>query len=66
MYNWSINVKRLKKNTEKYDIFTLEQRINFGLNREKLSLSKLRQYWDKIDIDPLKRSYLKRITWPQS
>ena len=66
MYNWSTNTKRLKNNPQQYDIFELEQLINFGLNNQKISLAKLRKYWHQIDIDPNKRAYLKRIVWPQS
>jgi len=66
MYNWSVNTTRLKKNSEKYEVFILEQRINYGLNNQKLSLSLLRKHWDKLDIDPNKKTFLKKIVWPQS
>jgi len=61
MYNWSTDTTRLKKNTKKHDLFVLEQRINFGLNSKKISLPKLRKYWKKLDIDPNKKAYLKRL-----
>ncbi len=66
MYNWSIDTTRLKKDSDQYNIFVLEQRINFGLNNQKLSLSHLRKYWDKLDINLSKKSYLKKIVWTQS
>ncbi len=66
MYNWSTNTKRLKKNPDKYAIFVLEQRINFGLNQKKLPLSLLKKYWQQLRIDPKKRNYLKSIIWDQS
>lgn len=66
MYNWSTDTTGLKKNPEKYQIFLLEQRINFGLNNQKLSLSSLKKHWNKLNLDPNKKSYLKKIVWPQS
>jgi hypothetical protein len=61
MYNWNTDTTRLKKNTPKYDVFVLEQKINFGLNNTKLSLKKLKKYLHKLDIDPAKRDYLQNI-----
>ncbi len=66
MYNWNIDTTRLKKNTSKYDIFVLEQQINFGLNNTKISLKKLKTYWNKLNIDPAKRNFLKKVLWTQS
>ncbi|MEA3355024.1 MAG: hypothetical protein U9Q63_00885 [Patescibacteria group bacterium] len=64
MYNWSVNTKRLRQNPEAWDIFQLEQMINFGLNEKRLSEKKLRKYWDKLKIDDFKRKYLERLLWP--
>ena len=66
MYNWSIDTSSLKKKPNKYKIFQLEQKINFGLNNKKISLSSLRKHWGELDIDSNKKSYLKKIVWPQS
>lgn len=66
MYNWSTNTTRLKKDSQKYDKYVLEQQINFGLNNTKLSLEKLKANWDKINIDTAKRNYLEKIAWTQS
>ena len=65
MYNWSTNTTGLKKDSDKYNIFILEQMINFGLNDKKLSLFLLKKYWNKLDIDPNKKSYLEKIVWSQ-
>ena len=35
MYNWNTDTTTLRKNPEKYQIWRLEQLINFGLNGEK-------------------------------
>jgi hypothetical protein len=61
MYNWNTATARLKKNSDEYNKFVLEQRINFGLNGQKLSLTNLQKYWDDLDIDPAKKNYLQKI-----
>lgn len=63
MYNWNTNTTRLKKDTDKHNIFTLEQKINFGLNNTKLSLKNLKKYWHQLTIDPAKKKYLEKIVW---
>jgi len=57
MYNWNIDTTKLKKNTAKYDIFVLEQQINFGLNNTKISLKKLKTHWNELNIDQAKYRY---------
>ncbi len=66
MYNWSIDTKRLSKNKDKFELYSLEQAINFGLNNTKLSLKSLIKYWDQLNIDSDKKNYLFKIIWPQS
>lgn len=66
MYNWSTNTKRLSKNKDKFELYSLEQAINFGLNNTKLSLKSLIKYWDQLNIDSDKKNYLFKIIWPQS
>jgi len=66
MYNWSTGTTRLKKNTDQFNIFSLEQTINFGLNGTKISRKSLVKYWDVIKIDVDKKKYLSKILWPQS
>ena len=56
--HWSVDETELKKDPERYAIWRLEQRINFGLGEEKLNREELKKYWDKIDIDPFKRKAL--------
>lgn len=63
MYNWSTNTERLKKNPQEYAIWKLEQQINFGLGKDKLNKKKLIKYWNKIVIDPAKRTYLKFLLY---
>ena len=56
--HWSVDETELKKDPERYAIWRLEQRINFGLGEKKINKSELVKYWDKIDIDPFKRKAL--------
>ncbi|MBI5701457.1 hypothetical protein HZC34_06425 [Candidatus Saganbacteria bacterium] len=58
MYNWSVDVKKLKKYPEKYAIWRLEQLINYGLSGEKLDQKELEANIGKLHIDPLKKKYL--------
>lgn len=59
MRNWSTDEKLLKKNPEKYNLWKLEQLINFGLGDEKLSIQNVKKNINKLSIDPLKKRYLK-------
>jgi hypothetical protein len=63
MYNWGVDIKRFKKSKEAYNIWRLEQLINFGLNGEKLDANKLKRYWPKLRLDPAKTRYLKFLLW---
>ena len=56
--HWSVDETELKKDPEQYAIWRLEQRINFGLGAEKMNRTELKKYWDKLDIDPVKRKAL--------
>ncbi|MBI4653002.1 hypothetical protein HY750_02005 [Candidatus Kuenenbacteria bacterium] len=38
MKNWSINIKELRKNKDRFTVWKLEQLINFGLGKEKMGL----------------------------
>lgn len=58
MKNWSTNTSELEKDKEKFSTWRLEQLINFGLGKEKISLDELRTYWDVVHIDPFKRKFL--------
>lgn len=65
MYNWSVDVKKLKKDKGKYAIWRLEQMVNFGLTGEKIKAGELRKSWRKLELDPLKKKYLKMLLWPR-
>ncbi len=61
MYNWSVDLKQLKKNEQKYTIWKLEQMVNFGLGGKKINERELEKYWSDINIDPFRRKFLKLI-----
>ena len=56
--HWSVDTKYLQNNPQKYAIWKLEQKINFGIGEEKIDKKTLSKYWDKIDIDKYKRKAL--------
>lgn len=64
MYNWTVNVKQLKKCKNQYAIWKLEQMVNFGLNGKKLNKTELKKHWSKLNLDPKKKKYLSLILWP--
>ena len=66
MYNWSVDLTRLKQNPEAYERFCLEQLINFGLNDEKISLTLLKKHWKHLQLDPHKKKYLQSLLWPET
>lgn len=66
MYNWSVDEKQFKKADPKaYQIWRLEQMINYGLGREKLNSNAVRLHWNKIYMDTPTRKYLKFLLWPK-
>lgn len=44
---WDYDINELKK-TEKGRIFILERMINYGPGKEKIKLSMVKKYWDKL------------------
>ncbi len=68
MYNWSVDEEAMKKaDPEGYEIWRLEQMINYGLQKgEKLPEFKVRKYWDRLALDPVKKDYLASLLWPET
>ena len=58
MKNWSVDIKKIKKDREKFAIWKLEQMVNFGLGGKKIKKSELKKYWKVLNIDPAKRKFL--------
>jgi hypothetical protein len=64
MYNWSVDEKKFKKeDPEGYQIWKLEQMINWGLGCEKLNERLLRKHWKKFFIDNIIKNYLRFLLW---
>lgn len=63
-YLWDYDEKELKK-TEKGRIFLLERLINYGPSNkgEKIKLSMVKKYWDKLDLYPEKKHLLEYLIW---
>lgn len=59
MKNWTVDIKKLKKSPEDYELWKLEQMINYGLDNEKISRVFLVKNINRISIDPQKKKYLK-------
>lgn len=66
MYNWSVDLKQLRKHKEAYTIWRLEQLINYGLAGERLNKGLVKKYWDRLRLDPQKKRYLQFLLWPKN
>lgn len=64
MYNWSVDIRRLRKDRRAYEKWQLEQMINYGLGEDKLDEKMLSEHWRELRIDVRKRDYLKLLLWP--
>lgn len=66
MYNWSVDEKAFKKADPKgYELWKLEQKINYGLAGEKLDEKEVRQNWNQLFIDPETKEFLEFLLWPR-
>jgi hypothetical protein len=65
MYNWNTDTSKWNKDSESYQIWEIEQMVNFGLNDRKLDVKKLRKYWKKLNLDPNRKKFLEFILWPE-
>jgi len=65
MYNWSTDTRELKKDKKAYAVWRIEQLVNFGLGKEKISGRELKKNWKKLRLDPSKKNFLKLLLWPK-
>jgi len=65
MYNWSVDLKKMGRNSKKAVIWKLEQAINFGLNGVKLKKTLVKKYWKKLKLDPARKKFLEFLLWPK-
>lgn len=62
---WDYDINEVKKSkSERAKIFLLERQINYGVDHdEKIELAKVKKYWDKLQIFPLKRRLFEYLIW---
>ena len=66
MYNWSVDEEAFKKaDPEGYEIWRLEQMINYGLGGEELNDELIPKYWEKLYLDTPTKHYLEFLLWPE-
>lgn len=66
MYNWAVDIKKLKSDKKQYAIWKLEQMVNFGLQeKEKINKRDLKKFWLQLNLDVNKKKYLSWLLWPQ-
>ncbi|MCX6809229.1 MAG: hypothetical protein NTZ65_00510 [Candidatus Berkelbacteria bacterium] len=58
MKNWSTSLAKFDKKDQKYQVWRLEQLINFGIGNGKISQKLFKKYYDELDIDKDKKKYL--------
>jgi hypothetical protein len=58
MYNWDIDEEKLRQKKESYEIWKMEQILNYGAGGEKINEKELRERWLDLEIDPMRRSFL--------
>jgi hypothetical protein len=56
--HWSVDETKLAGDKDALTIWSLEQRINWGIGKNKINKKDLIKYWDKINIDVFKRRAL--------
>jgi len=62
VYIWDYDINKLKK-TESGRILILERMINYGPGKEKLKLSEVKKYWNKLDLYPSSKHLLELLIW---
>ena len=62
VFIWDYNIKELKK-TEAGRIKILERMINYGPGKDKIKLSDVKKYWDKLDLYEPQRRLLEYMIW---
>lgn len=66
MHNWSVDEQTFKNiDPEGYNIWKIQQLINYGLDGEKLSKKEVKKYWHRLYLDPFKRRFVKFLLWPK-
>lgn len=61
MKHWSVDTAALSKDPDAYAVWRLEQAVNFGLGDGKIKKAELKKYWDRLVLDPKKKSFLELL-----
>ena len=56
--NWSSIIVRMDKNPRKREIFELEQKINYGLLKDKINAENFLKYFSEIFVDKKRKDYI--------
>ncbi len=60
---WDYDINVLKK-SKRGRLLLLERQINYGVDEgEKISLQKVRQNWDRLEIAPKRRRLFELLIW---
>lgn len=64
-YLWDYDLEKVKKaKSERAKIFLLERQINYGVDQEeRIKLSQVKKYWDKLQLFPRKRRLFEYLIW---
>lgn len=65
MHVWDYDKKELEK-TESGRILILERLINYGVyqsDKQKIKLSLVKKYWDKLNLDAPRRRLFQLLVW---
>lgn len=62
MFLWDYNRKELEK-TEEGRIKILERMINYGPGDEKIKLSDVKKYWNRLDLWTTRKQLLELLIW---
>lgn len=62
MHIWDYREKDLKK-TAWGRRYILQNMINYGPGRRKVSLRLVKKHWDELDLDPLRRRLFRFLLW---
>jgi hypothetical protein len=61
-YLWDYDKKELEK-TEQGRILILERMINYGPGKQKIKLSDVKKYWDKLHLFPPYKRLFEFLIW---
>lgn len=62
VFIWDYDKKELQ-NTEQGRILILERTINYGPTGEKIKLSDVKKYWNKLNLFTLRKRLLELLIW---